>query len=85
MARIKLAYIGGGSTRAPGTMSSLIDQGANFDGSEIVLVDLDEDRLQLVKQISERMIASHGVDLRVTATTDRRAALADCDAVLSSF
>lgn len=85
MARIKLAYIGGGSTRAPGTMASLIDQGDNFSGSEIVLVDLNEDRLQLVKELSERMIASHGLDLKVTATTDRRAALADCDAVLSSF
>lgn len=85
MARIKLAYIGGGSTRAPGTMASLIDQGDNFSGSEIVLVDLNEERLHLVKQISERMVESHGLDLKVTATTDRRAALADCDAVLSSF
>ena len=33
-ARIKLAYIGGGSTRAPGTMASFVDQGENFDGSE---------------------------------------------------
>ncbi len=31
MARIKLAYIGGGSTRAAGTMASFIQQGQNFD------------------------------------------------------
>ncbi len=31
MARIKLAYIGGGSTRAAGTMASFIEQGASFD------------------------------------------------------
>ncbi|HWV35795.1 MAG TPA: hypothetical protein VNZ55_09180 [Thermomicrobiales bacterium] len=85
MARIKLAYIGGGSTRAPGTMSSLIDQGENFDGSEIVLVDLNPERLHLVKQLAEKLVISHGLDLRISATTDRRAALADCDAVLSSF
>ena len=41
MARIKLAYIGGGSTRGAGTMASLIQQGVDFDGSEVVLVDLD--------------------------------------------
>jgi len=37
VARIKIAYIGGGSTRAAGTMASFIEQGANFGGSEIVL------------------------------------------------
>ena len=33
-------YLGGGSTRAPGTMASLIQQAENFAGSEVVLVDL---------------------------------------------
>ena len=85
MARIKLAYIGGGSTRGPGTMASLIHQGANFEGSEVVLIDLDTDRLQLVKQISDKLIAHAGLDITVTTTTDRRAGLRDCDAVLTSF
>jgi 6-phospho-beta-glucosidase len=49
MARIKLAYVGGGSTRAPGTMDSFTDQGDNFQGPEIVLIDLDETRLDIVK------------------------------------
>jgi alpha-galactosidase/6-phospho-beta-glucosidase family protein len=30
MARIKLAYIGGGSMRAPGVIASLVVQGENF-------------------------------------------------------
>ena len=30
MARIKMAYIGGGSTRGAGTMASFIHQGENF-------------------------------------------------------
>ena len=85
MARIKLAYIGGGSTRAPGTMASFIDQGANFDGSEVVLIDLDPERLELVRTIAEKIAQAKKVDIRVTATTDRRAGLADCDAVLSSY
>ena len=54
MARIKLAYIGGGSTRAPGTMASFIEQGQNFQGSEVVLIDLDAERLALVKRIAEK-------------------------------
>ncbi|BCX03386.1 MAG: 6-phospho-beta-glucosidase [Candidatus Roseilinea sp.] len=85
MARIKLAYIGGGSTRAPGTMASFIHQGQNFLGSEIVLIDLDEERLALVKTLADKMIAARGLDLRVSATTCRRDGLRDCDAVLTSY
>ena len=85
MARIKMAYVGGGSTRAPGTMASFIDQGENFDGSEVVLVDLDRERLDLVKVLADKMARAKGIDLTVTVATDRRAGLADCDAVLSSF
>jgi 6-phospho-beta-glucosidase len=82
---VKIAYVGGGSTRAPGTMASLIEQGENFAGSEIALVDLDAERLALVKTLADKMARCRGLDLTVTVTTDRRAGLTDCDAVLSSF
>lgn len=85
MARLKLAYVGGGSTRAPGTMASLIAQAANFAGSEIVLIDLDAERLALVQTLSQRLIANAGADLAVTVTTDRAAGLTDCDYVLTSY
>jgi 6-phospho-beta-glucosidase len=85
LARIKLAYIGGGSTRAPGTMASFIAQGENFQGSEVVLVDVEEAHLALVKTLADKMARNHGIDLRVSYTTDRRAGLQDCDAVLTSF
>jgi 6-phospho-beta-glucosidase len=85
LARIKIAYVGGGSTRAPGTMASLIAQGENFAGSEIVLIDLDDDRLALVKTLADKMARCHGLDLTVSTATDRRAGLSDCDAVLTSY
>lgn len=85
MARIKLAYIGGGSTRGPGTMASFVAQGAQFDGSEIVLIDLNQERLDLVKTLADKMARCAGLDLTITTTTDRRAGLTDCDAVLSSY
>ena len=52
MARIKLVYLGGGSTRAAGTMASFMHNGADFDGSEVVLVDLDASRLELVRTLA---------------------------------
>src|SRR5579875_2442455 len=85
MARIKLAYIGGGSTRAAGTMASFVQQGENFDGSEIVLIDLDEEHLSIVQTIAQKMARARGLDLTITITTNRRHGLRDCDAVLTSF
>jgi 6-phospho-beta-glucosidase len=85
MARIKLAYIGGGSTRAPGTMASFIDQGENFDGSEVVLIDIDRERLAVVEALAQRMVRDKALDIGIASTTDRRAGLEDCDTVLTSF
>lgn len=87
MARIKMSYIGGGSTHGPGTMASFIDKGAAFDGSEVVLIDQpgSEARLALVKQIADNMIRARNLDIKVQITTQRREGLRDCDAVLSSY
>jgi 6-phospho-beta-glucosidase len=85
MARIKIAYIGGGSTRAPGTVASFVEQGQNFLGSEIVLIDLNAERLEIVRKLGEKMARARGLDLTISATTDRRAGLTDCDAVLTSY
>ena len=85
MAAIKIAYIGGGSTRAPGAMHSFVQQGQDLNGSEICLVDLDEDRLRLVRTIAQKMAAARGLDLTITATTDRHQGLVDADAILTSF
>ena len=86
MARLKIAYIGGGSTRAPGTVASFIEQAPrNFNSSEIVLIDLNEERLGLVKTIADKMARHKNVDITISTTTDRRAGLADCAAVLTSF
>jgi 6-phospho-beta-glucosidase len=85
MARIKLVYLGGGSTRAAGTMASFMHHGADFDGSEVVLVDVDEQRLELIRTLAAKMARARGLDIEVRATTDRVSALDGCDAVLSSF
>jgi 6-phospho-beta-glucosidase len=85
MARIKLAYIGGGSTRAAGTMASFLAQGENFDGSEVVLIDLNEEHLAIVRTIAQKLARARGLDITITATTNRREGLEGCDAVLTSF
>ena len=85
MARVKIAYLGGGSSRAPGTMASFMHHGAEFNGSEFVLIDLDPDHLEITRRLATRMAEAAGLDITVTATTDQRRGLRDVDAVLSSF
>lgn len=85
MAKIKLAYLGGGSSRAAGTMASLISHGEEFAGSEIVLIDQRAEELDIVRTLAEKMARHAGLDLTVTATTDRRSGLEGVDAVLTSF
>src|SRR6266568_893979 len=85
VARIKWAYVGGGSTRAAGTMASFVQQGENFDGSEVVLIDLNEEHLRIVQTITQKLVRAKGLDLTVTITTNRRKGLQGCDAVLTSY
>ena len=85
MAAIKIVYIGGGATRGPGTVASFVRHAAQYAGSEIVLVDLNSERLELVRRVGQRIIEAASADIRLRATTDRRAALQGADAVLSSF
>ena len=66
-------------------MASFIRQADNFRGSEIVLHDLDPERLDLVRRLATHMAHAQGADLTVRATLDRREALQDCDGVLSSY
>ncbi|WP_375430602.1 glycoside hydrolase [uncultured Friedmanniella sp.] len=85
MARITLAYVGGGSSRAAGTMASLLAHGSEFDGSHVVLIDQRADTLELVATIARKMVTARGLDITIEATTDQRAGLTGVDAVLSSY
>src|SRR4051812_48719023 len=82
---MKIAYIGGGSAYAPGVVRSFIGLPSIFAGSEIALMDIDADNVQLVKRLGDGMVRSSDADIRISATTDRREALMGADFVLTSF
>lgn len=85
MAAINIAYVGGGSTRAPGTVAAYILQAEAFTGSTITLIDPNVEGLDLTRRIAERMAHKRGVDITLRATTNLEEGLRDADAVLSSF
>src|SRR4051812_7930197 len=81
---MKIAYIGGGSAYAPGVVRAFINSPV-YEGSEVALMDVDAPNLEVVRRLCERMAESQGSKLRVTASTERREALAGADFVLTSF
>ena len=82
---MKIAYIGGGSAYAPGVLRAFIGSPSVFAGSEVALMDIDADNVALVKRLGDGFARSANADIRITATTDRRAALKGADFVLTSF
>ena len=80
----KIVFLGGGSTQfAPALIVDFIlDQ--ELHGSTIVLVDVDEHKLEAVHALGTRLIAAADVDLTLERSADRGEALPGADFVIIS-
>ncbi len=72
---MKVAVIGGGSTYTPELVSGFIQYAASFPVSELALMDIDAERLEVVGGFARRMVAAAGAPFAVTLHTDRREAV----------
>jgi 6-phospho-beta-glucosidase len=77
---VKIAVIGGGSTYTP----ELIDGFARLGPmvTELVLIDPDADRLEIVGAFAQRILAHQGHAAKLWWTTDLDAGVTDADAAL---
>lgn len=82
---VKIAIIGGGSGYAPGLIHAFIQKARHFPGAELALMDIAGPELAIVHRLGQRMIQAAGVDLTLTATQERRVAIAGADYVLTTF
>lgn len=71
----KIAIIGAGSVGFTKKLCSDILKVPEFEDVEIALTDINAQNLDMVQQIISRIVNVNGLKTRVTATTDRRAAL----------
>jgi 6-phospho-beta-glucosidase len=78
---MKLVIFGGGSSYTPELVAGVIQNFEALPFDEICLSDIDTRRLDVLAGLSRRMLAHVGLPVRVTATTDRRAALEGADFV----
>jgi len=72
---MKLALIGGGGFRAPLVYSALLDTAGRIDLDEIVLHDLERDRLARIEPVLEGLASEHENHLPFRSTTDLREAV----------
>lgn len=78
----KIAFIGAGSFGFTRTLVRDILSFPAFADAKIALMDIDEKRLDYIRQACEKIVTAGGYGATVEATTDRRAALEGADGVL---
>lgn len=78
----KFTFIGAGSLDFTRELVRDLMTFPAFDDCELMLMDINEKRLEYAKQGVERIVKAGGHNATVKATTDRREALKDADGVL---
>lgn len=79
---MKITLIGGGSTYTPELIDGLIQYSKELPVDELVLMDIDEQRLRIVERLADRMLKAAGVDIQLRLTLDREEAPHHADYVI---
>ena len=72
---MKIAVIGGGSTYTPELVNGFLDRLKSLPLSELWLMDIDPQRLEIVGGFAQRMVAAKGDPFKVVLTSDQRMAV----------
>jgi 6-phospho-beta-glucosidase len=68
---MKIAVIGGGSTYTPELIAGFLARVKELPVSELWLMDIDADRLNIVGGFAQRMVAAHGSPFKVILSTNQ--------------
>ena len=79
---VKVAVIGGGSTYTPELVEGFVTRGDRLPVDELVLLDIDPERLSVVGALADRMVRRAGWSGSVRLTDDRAEALEGADFVI---
>ncbi len=82
---MKIVLVGAGSAQfGCGTLGDIFNS-AKLAGSEITLLDINAQALDVVLRVAREFIEKNGLKYTVNATTDRRAAFKGADFIISSI
>lgn len=82
---LKICVIGGGSTYTPELIEGLIERQAELGLGRVALMDVDQERLEVVGGLCRRMIDAAGSPIALALSTDRARALQGADFVVTQI
>lgn len=82
---MKVAVIGGGSTYTPELVNGFLDRVRALPLSELWLMDVAPERLEVVGRFAQRMVVARGAPFRVVLSADRREAIRDASYVITQL
>lgn len=82
---MKVAVVGGGSSYTPELINGFLARAERFPMTELWLVDVLPERLEVVGGFAQRMVAAAGSPFTVHLTTDRRAGVAGASYVTTQL
>ena len=87
MKTVKLVVIGAGSSYTPELIEGVIKNHAQLPVSHIALVDVEmgKEKMNIIFQLTQRMLAKAGLAINVTQTLERKTALQDADFVVTQL
>ncbi len=82
---VKICVVGGGSTYTPELVDGILRRRDRLPASELVLLDPNHERLEIVGRFARRMCEASGSDLQVRWTADAADALAGSEFVVTQL
>ncbi len=82
---MKVAVIGAGSSYTPELINGFLERVEQFPMTELRLMDVLPERLEIVGGFAQRMVEARGAPFRVLLTTDQRAAVDGVDYVTTQM
>ena len=82
---LKVTVIGGGSTYTPELLNGFIQRQDEFPLDELWLMDIDQQRLDIVGDFTERVAKAKDARFKVILTTDRVEAIRDSSYVITQI
>ncbi|GGE52483.1 6-phospho-beta-glucosidase [Pullulanibacillus camelliae] len=85
MSKMKLTIIGAGSGYSPEILEGLASHKATLPVEEIMLMDINPERLEIMYHFSKRYAAFHGLDVTINRTTDLEEAVKNKEIILTQI
>jgi 6-phospho-beta-glucosidase len=82
---MKVAVMGGGSTYTPELINGFLERVQSFPLTELWLMDISQERLDVVGRFAQRMVQAKGAPFAVYLTTDQREAIAGASYVTTQL